>query len=139
MSVEQNKAAVKRFYDEVVNQARMELIDDLVAPNFVEHEQFPGLTNDREGVKQFFEIMRKAFPDLRIDAHDLLAEGDKVVARATMSGTHQGEFMGVPATGRKISVAVIDLVQLEQGKDVAHWGLTDTMSMLQQIGVMPQE
>lgn len=139
MSVEQNKAAVKRFYDEVVNQARMELIDDLVAPNFIEHEQFPGLGNDREGLKQFFQMMRTAFPDLRIDAHDLLAEGDKVVARATMSGTHQGEFMGVPATGRKISVAVVDLVQFEQGKAVAHWGLTDTMSMLQQLGVMPQE
>ena len=137
MSAEENKAAQRRFYEEVVNGGKLDLIDQLVAPNFVEHEAFPGLSNDREGVKQFFALMRSAFPDLRMEVHDIIAEGDKVVTRVTIRGTHRGEFMGIAPTGKQINVATVDIVRFANGKVVEHWGVTDQLAMMQQLGAIP--
>jgi steroid delta-isomerase-like uncharacterized protein len=134
---DENKALMRRFYDEVVNGKNIALIDELATPDFVDHEAFPGISGDREGLKQFFAMMRAAFPDFRMDVDDLIAEGDKVVARATMTGTHQGEFMGIPATGKKFSVSTIDIVRLSGGKAAEHWGVTDTGSMMEQLGAVP--
>lgn len=134
MSVEQNKAAMRRFYDEAVNQRNLDLIDELIGEAFVEHEVFPGLSDDREGVRQFFTIMHEAFDGFRMDLQDLVAESDKVVARLTMRGTHKGEFMGVAGTGRKINVTTIDFVRFADGKAVEHWGATDGISLMDQIG-----
>lgn len=137
MSVEQNKALMRRFYDEVVNGGNLDTIDELASPDFVDHEAFPGLAAGREGVKQFFSMLRTAFPDLRMNVDDLIAEGDKAVARATMIGTHQGEFAGVAATGKTVSVATIDIVRIAEGKLAEHWGVTDTASMMEQLGAHP--
>ena len=132
-----NKALMRRFYDEVINGGNVALIDELFAADFVEHEEFPGLTGGREGVEQFFTMMRAAFPDLRMAVDDLIAEGDKVVARATMSGTHKGEFMGMDPSGKQFRVSAIDVVRFAGGKAVEHWGLTDAAAMMEQLGAVP--
>ena len=134
---EQNKREMRRFYDEVVNQGQLDLIDELLAEDFVEHEVFPGMEPTRAGVKQFFTLIRQAFPDLRFEAEDLIAEGEKVVGRARMTGTHEGEFMGIPATGRSIDVQVIDIVEFRDGLSIAHWGVSDALTMMQQLGAIP--
>ena len=134
---EENKALMRRLYDEVVNAGRLELIDELLAPDLIEHEEFPGLSTGREGVRQFFTMMRTAFPDLKMTADDLIAEGDKVAARITMSGTHRGEFMGIAPTGKTVSVSSIDIVRFAGGKAAEHWGVTDTAAMMEQLGALP--
>jgi steroid delta-isomerase-like uncharacterized protein len=135
---EDNKALMRRFYDEVVAQGKFDLIDDMLADDFVEHEEFPGITPDRAGVKQFFTMLRAAYPDLRMTVEDLIAEGDKVVARIRIIGTHQGEFMGVPATGKQINVPGIDIVEFRDGRATAHWGVTDGLTWMQQLGAIPE-
>lgn len=134
---EENKAFMRRFYAEVFNAGKLELIDELLAPDFVDHEEMPGLPPTREGVKQAFAMFRNAFPDLQVTAEDMMAEGDKVVARITMTGTHQGEFMGLAPTGKKIAVSGIDIIRFAGGKAVEHWGQTDTLSLMQQLGAIP--
>ena len=129
------KQLAQRFYD-AVNAGDMDTAMSLVADDFTDHEEFPGISQDREGVRQFFEMMRGAFPDFRVDVQDTLVDGDKVVVRMQMSGTHQGEFMGMPGSGRQFSIAGIDIVRVADGKATEHWGVTDTMAMMQQLGAM---
>ena len=137
MSIEQNKASFRRMLEEVLNQGTISLIDELVAPDFVEHEELPpGIPAGREGVKQLFTTLRGAFPDLKATI-DVIAEGDKVVARSTWSGTHQGEFMGIPPTGVKINVPGISIFRIAGGKIVEHWGEEDVLGWLQQLGAIP--
>ena len=133
------RAAMQRVYDEVVNGGNHDLIDELFADDFVEHEEFPGLSNDREGVKQFFGMMSAAFDGFRMDVEDLYADGDTAIARLTIRGTHSGEFMGVPASGKEIAVPTVDIVRFAGGKAVEHWGVTDAMAMMQQLGAIPEE
>ena len=133
MSVEQNKSVMRRFYDEVVNQGNLELINELMASDFVEHEVFPGLSDDREGTRQFFAMMHSAFDGFRMDVEDLVAEGDKVVARLTMKGTDKGEFIGLSGTCRALNVPTIDIVRFADGKAVEHWGVTDGLSIMDQL------
>lgn len=138
MSTEENKALLKRFYAEVFNEGNLDLIDELIAADAIEHEALPGLEGTgREVVKQFIAIVRSAFPDVRIHVHDVIAEGEKVVARVTLTGTHQGEFLGIPPTGKQIEVGTIDIVRVADGKLVEHWGVTDNLTMMQQLGVVP--
>jgi steroid delta-isomerase-like uncharacterized protein len=127
-----NKEIAKRFYD-AVNAGRLGIIDELVAENFVEHEEFPGLARGREGLRPFFEMIRTAFPDFSMTIEDMVAEGDKVFIRATMKGTQKGEFMGTAASGKQMAVPFADVVRLEGGRVVEHWGVTDTGSMMRQL------
>jgi steroid delta-isomerase-like uncharacterized protein len=133
-----NKAIMRRFYAEVVNAGNLDLIDELLTDDFVEHEEFPGITRDREGVKQFFAMFKGAFPDATFTAEQVLAEGDLVAARVTVRGTHLGEFMGVAATGKPIEVQAIDIVTFADGKGTAHWGVFDAMAMMEQLDAMPE-
>jgi steroid delta-isomerase-like uncharacterized protein len=133
-----NKALTRRFYEEAVNQGKDEVIDELVAPDFVDHEEFPGLTPDRDGVKQFFAMFKSAFPDGRFEVEDLIEEGDKMVVRATIRGTHKGEFIGIPPTGKQITVTSIDILRIRDGQATEHWGVTDMAAMLTQLGVLPE-
>ncbi len=135
---EENKAIARRFY-EAISAGRLEIVDELVAANMVEHEEFPGLAHGREGVRQFMQMMRTAFPDFKMTLEDMVAEGDKVFIRATMEGTHQGEFMGIPATGKRIEVPMGDFVRFHGGQAVEHWGVTDTGMMMQQLGVVSSD
>lgn len=133
------KALCQRFYDEVVNAQRSDLIDELVSEDFIDHEEFPGTTQDRDGVRQFFEIMRAAFPDLECTIERMIAEGDTVAVQTTMRGTHQGELMGVPASGNTVEFAGIDIVRIADDRAVEHWGVTDSMAIMEQVGALTAE
>jgi steroid delta-isomerase-like uncharacterized protein len=137
MSTEQNKALLSRLMKEVFSRGNISLVDELLAPDFVEHEELPpGIPPGREAVKQFSTLFRSAFPDLKITIDDIIAEGDKVVVRGIWSGTHKGEFMGIPRTDKSVSFEVIDIVRIVGGKVVEHWGQMDTLRMMQQLGVI---
>ena len=138
MSTEQNKALVRQMVEEVFNQGNVSKADEFLAPNFVEREELPpGIPRDREGVKQLTTMLRNAFPDFKARIDDIVAEGDKVVIRQTWSGTHKGEFMGVPPTGKSVSFGVIDIIRIAGGKGVEHWGQMDSMGLMQQLGAIP--
>lgn len=138
MSEEENKAKTRRFMEEVFNKGNLTVIDELLAPNFVEHNPFPGYPPGLEGFRQGIADLRKGFPDIHFTIDDMLAEGDKVVMRSTMTGTNKGAFMGTPATGKQVKVAGIDIVRITGGKAVEHWGITQDLEMMQQLGLVPK-
>jgi steroid delta-isomerase-like uncharacterized protein len=134
-----NAQTVRRFYDEVINGGQLEMIDQLLTPDFVEHQEFPGLPPTRDGVKQFFAMWREAFPDTRAKIDLLVDGGDLVAVYGTWGATHQGEFMGIPATGKKFDVPSADFVRFNSdGLCIEHWGVFDSGLMLQQIGIIPE-
>jgi steroid delta-isomerase-like uncharacterized protein len=133
---EDTKALLRRFYAEV-SAGNLTVIDETIADDFIEHEEFPGIEPNKEGVKQFFALFRSAFPDLKLEAHEIVVESDLLCARATFSGTHQGEFMGMPPTGKQIKVEGFDMVRFRDGLVTEHWGLMDAMTMMQQLGAIP--
>jgi len=123
--------------EEVLNKGNMQAVDELIAPNFVEHNPFPGQAPGVEGLKQAMVALRQAFPDLHVTVDEMLSDGDKVVIRTTMKGTHKGNFMNIPATGKQMSVEGIDIVRISNGRAVEHWGVTDNLTMMQQLGLVP--
>ena len=130
-------ATIRRMYD-LLSAGDIDGFGDLIADDFVEHEETPGLEPTKEGVKQFFHMYRAAFPDLRMEPQDVLASGDKVVARARATGTNQGEFMGMPATGKRVDVQLIDIIRFgDDGLAREHWGVFDALGMMQQLGAIP--
>lgn len=138
MSVEDNKAFARRMY-EAINAGNLDLIDELVSESFVEHEVFPGLpTTGPEAPKAALGMFRAAFPDLQFTADDMIGEGDKVVVRGTMSGTHKGEFMGMPPTNKSFKIKFIDILEIHDSQGTAHWGMTDQAAMMEQLGLAPQ-
>lgn len=140
MSAAENKAVFRRFYEEVVNKQNADAIYELTAADIIEHQPPPPpMPQDREGVKQFFQMMYQSFPDLKVRIDDEVAEDDRVVARTTWTGTHKGEFLGIPATGKQVSFSSIDIGRFKDGKITEHWGETDYMSVLQQLGVIPTQ
>jgi steroid delta-isomerase-like uncharacterized protein len=133
-----NIALFRRILDELANKGNVAIIDELFAPDFVEHEQLPpGIPAGREGVKALFSAVRAAFPDLRAEVEDVIAQDDRVVMRETWTGTHTGEYFGVPATGRQVSMQVVDIARFAHGKVVEHWGVADQLSLLQQLSAIP--
>ena len=138
MSIEQNKALARQLVEEVLNRGDMSRADELLAADFIEHEELPpGVPAGREAPKQLTTMLRSAFPDFKATINDLIAEGDKVVIHMTWNGTQQGEFKGIPPTGKRISVGIFDILRIAEGQIVEHWGLTDSMAMMQQLGVIP--
>ena len=138
MSTEQNKALVRQLVEEAINQGNISMIDELLIPDFVEHEELPpGIPPGREAPKVLFTMLRSAFPDIKATIEHLIAEGDEIVLHMTWTGTHEGEFMGIPPTGKRISINVIDILGMAEGKCVEHWGVMDSMAMMQQLGVVP--
>ena len=131
-------ATMRRMYD-LINAGDVDGFGDLLADDFVEHEETPGLAPTKEGVKAFFRMYTSAFPDLRMDVQEVLASGDKVVARTRATGTHQGEFMGMPATGKSVDVQLIDILRFgDDGLVREHWGVFDALAMMQQLGAVPE-
>ena len=135
---EANKALIRRFVEEVQSQHNVAAIDEFLAPSFVNHDPLPGFPNTLEGVKQLHRMLFAAFPDIQMTIHDQAAEGDKVWTRKTAAGTHQGEFFGIPATGRPVSWKIIDIVSMRNGKVTEHWVVADVLSLMQQLGAVPQ-
>jgi steroid delta-isomerase-like uncharacterized protein len=135
---EQNRELVRRLNEEFHNQGRIhEVIAERFAPDFVNHSAPPGLPPTREGNELFSTAFRQAFPDYQVTIHEVIVEGDKVVTRKTFTGTHRGEWMGVPASGRQISFGGIDIVRIAGGKVVEHWAEFNMLRLLQQIGEPP--
>jgi steroid delta-isomerase-like uncharacterized protein len=138
MSTEENKAIVRRVNDEVWSEGHLDVIEELIADNFVATvvgapEQIRG----PQGFREFVGIYRKAFPDLRITVDEQFAEGETVVTRWTATGTNEGELMGMPATGKQATTAGININRISGGKLVEGWGLFDQLGLLQQIGAVP--
>src|SRR5262245_1493547 len=118
---------MQRIY-ELISARDIDGFGDLLADDFVEHEETPGFVPTKDGVKQLFRMYTAAFPDLRMEPEDVLVSGDKVVARVRASGTHQGEFMGMPATGKSVSVGLIDIIRFgADGLAHEHWGVFDSL------------
>ena len=131
-------AAMKRLYD-LINAGDIDGFGELLAEDFVEHEEMPGLEPSKEGVKQLFHMYRAAFPDLRMEPQDVLVSGNKAVARVRATGTHQGEFLGMPATGKSVDVQLIDITRFgDDGLAREHWGVFDALALMQQLGAIPQ-
>jgi steroid delta-isomerase-like uncharacterized protein len=137
MSTEENKAVLRR-YVEALNKQDLAGAFEFLAPDFVWHgtSVFPEM--DLAGVKQLYTALFTAFPDAHSVLEDLIAEGDKVVARFSMRGTHQGDFMGIPPTGKQISMTGIWIDRIEDNRVVEGWGNTDDLGLMQQIGAIPQ-
>jgi steroid delta-isomerase-like uncharacterized protein len=130
-------ASVRSFYD-LINAGDFERFGELLADDFVEHEASPVEAEGRDVPKKLFAMFQAGFPDMRWTAEDVLPSGDKVVARVRVTGTHQGEFMGIPPTGKSIDVPVIDIIRFgDDGLAREHWGVFDQMRMMQQLGVVP--
>ena len=137
MSTEVTKASVRRFYEEVFNKKNRAAIDEFIDPNQVDHAAPPGTPGGLAGAKQTIGMYLTAFPDLHFTVEDMIAEGDKLVARLTVRGTQQGAFMGIPPTGKHVTVTAIDISRMAGGKSVEHWIEMDTLGMMQQLGVIP--
>ncbi len=137
MTEEKNKALNRRFVEEVINQGNLDALDELIDPGAVDHAAPPGFPTGREGAKQFVTMMSSAFPDLYLTIEEMVAEGDKVAMRSSWSGTHRGEFMGIPATGKQVTVSQIDISRVADGRMVEHWGQFDALGLMQQLGVVP--
>jgi steroid delta-isomerase-like uncharacterized protein len=131
-------ATVRTMYD-LINAGDIGGFSEHLAEDFVEHEQTPGLEPTKEGVKQFFRMQLAAFPDLRMTAEDVFASSNKVVARVRLTGTNRGDFMNMKATGKRVDVALIDMFLVDHdGRVREHWGVLDALTMMQQLGAVPQ-
>jgi steroid delta-isomerase-like uncharacterized protein len=121
-----------------INAGDIDGFGKLVADDFVEHEESSGFPPTKEGTLEFFRVILTAFPDMYMEVEDLLASGDKTVARVRLTGTHQGEFMSVPPTGKRADVQLIDIMRFnDAGLVCEHWGVADMLSLMQQLGVVP--
>lgn len=136
MSIEENKNIVRR-YQEAYNNNDLDALDDVVAVGVLTPRIMPGVPSGLEGAKAVHRRSLLGMPDFHTTIDDLIAEGDKVVARVTMTGTHTGDFWGFPATGKKVVFTGIYIARIENGQIVEHWGEEDGISLMQQIGAMP--
>jgi steroid delta-isomerase-like uncharacterized protein len=137
MRVDELKKLNEHFYDEVFRRRDVGAIDELLTDDFVEHNLWPGQTPGRQGTKEFIAHLLQAFPDLEVAIENQIAEGDTVAAVLRMSGTHQGDFVGIPATGRKVIVQFMDMSRVRDGRFCDHWGLADMGGLMAQLGVAP--
>jgi steroid delta-isomerase-like uncharacterized protein len=137
MSLESNKALVRRLIEEDLNHGNPMVADEIVAEDFVDHTNPPGLQHGRESHKQVVALFHSAFPDVTWTIEEMIAEGDKVVIRAPMRATHRGEFFGIPPTGKQVSISGIHILRIANGKIAEHWGNNDDLGLLQQLGVVP--
>ena len=130
---------IKRFYTEVLEGGNLSLIDELTADDFVDHEEaLPGQPPGKEGVHFFVNAIRTAFPDIKAKTIEpYLADGDMEACHVVLTGTHGGEMAGVPATGKTVEFGGTDIIRVVDGKVAEHWGTTDNMRLMQQIGAMP--
>lgn len=137
-SEEENKAQYRRTFEEAFNQGNLAIVDDLVAPDFLNHEVPPGMNNrGPDSTRQAITMLRTAFPDLHVTIKELVAEGDTVAGRVTMSGTHLGPFQGIPPTGRTFQQDQMHFVRFRDGKGIEHRAVRDDLGMMRQLGVIP--
>jgi steroid delta-isomerase-like uncharacterized protein len=133
----QHETTMQSAYDRI-SAGDLDGFAALVAEDFVEHDEIPGLPPTKAGMLDYFRMLRSAFPDLRLQVEDVIETGDKGVARVTATATHQGEFMGIPATGQQARMQLIDIMRFDDdGLVCEHWGVADMLSLMQQLGAVP--
>ena len=131
-----NKTNERRFFEEVWNKGDFAVADDLVAPDYIDHDSSNSSAGP-EGVRQEVSLYRNAFPDLLFTIEDIIAEGDKVVTRLTASGTHKRDLPGIPATGRRVTMPGITITRYENGKAAEAWVKFDFLGLYRQLGAIP--
>lgn len=133
-TTENNKAAVRRFNQEVIASWNEESFAELMDPDFVNRSAPAGMDNGPDGMRYFFnEILRPALSDLKVTIHQQMAEQDWVTTRKTISGLHTGTLLGIPATQKRVQIEVIDMVRLQNGKYMEHWGITTLPELLKNL------
>ena len=137
MTPQEIKQFMQRFVQETLNQKNLDVLNEMVAEDFVEHVPFPGQGPGREGLRYAITTLLSAFPDMKWTVEEQIAEGEKVVSRFTMTGTHQGEFLGIAATGRPIQVWGMVLDVVREGKFAESRILLDMLGLMGQLGVIP--
>lgn len=137
MAAEENRAVIHRFLEELFNQRDMDAIDRYIADDYVDHVIPPGLPPTRDGFRQFIGSFLEALPDFRYTIEDVVADENQVAVRLTAQGTQQGEFQGIPPTGKRATWGEMHIGRMRGGKIVEHWGQIDNLGMLQQLGVIP--
>jgi predicted ester cyclase len=139
MSDERNRAVVVRYFEEIWNQGRLGVCDELVAPDYVNHSaSLPDLPPGPRGLKPIVAAMRRAFPDLQYTIEDMVLGAEKAAVRTTLRGRHTGDFFGVAPTGRYVEVQQLQIEHLREGQIVAHWRLTDELGLQRQLGLLPE-
>jgi len=138
MTVEDNVAAYRNWFDEGCSQGNVDLVDELYSPDYVSHSLPPDFPPDRDGLKAFVRALREGIPDLTCPVDDVVAQGDRVAGRFSLQGTHTGTLLGIPATGKPVDVGVMVIARFDDaGKWVEDWNAWDQLGLLQQIGVIP--
>jgi predicted ester cyclase len=134
MTAEQNKALVRRVNKEFIEGGNLNTFNEIFAEDFINYTAPTGSPKNRDGVIYFFNhLLKPAFPDLKVELHDMIAEGDKVTTRKSFHATHKGEFFGVQPTGKPVVMEVIDIIQLRDGKYIGHWGILDLHGLMAQL------
>ena len=140
MSAEENKAIVRRSFEDLLNQGDLNVADEVYAPDFLGHDPaMPEEMRGPEDAKQFVSFYRSAFPDIHVTIEDQVAEGDRVVTRFTTRGTHQGELMGIPPSGKRVEMSGMTMNRVSGGKIAEEWDNYDALGMMQQIGAIPEQ
>jgi steroid delta-isomerase-like uncharacterized protein len=137
MSPEDNKAIIRTYVETIWNQQQLDRADELVAPDFLDHAALPGQAPGLAGAKQKWAMYLTGIPDLHVTIEDLVAEDDKVAARRSYEGTHRGQLLGIPATGKPVQIGGISIFRIAEGKITEHWEQIDGLALIQQLGVIP--
>ena len=138
MGKQENIKLHERWGEEVVGKGNVDVLDEILAENFVDHDPAPDQGPGIEGMKDFFRSFRESFPDLTPEVEEMFATDDHFAMRYTLRGTHKGEFMGVPPTGKTFEVAALQISKIKDGKVVERWGSTDQLGILKQLGILDQ-
>ena len=134
MSAEENKALLHQYIQEVWENRNLMALDEFLSPTYERHRSPTAQPLTRDGQKQLLTLFRTAFPDIQITVEEVIAEDDRIAFRSTMHGTHLGEFLGVPPTGRQVTVGLVDIIHIENGKFIEQWGGPDLWDLLKQLG-----
>jgi steroid delta-isomerase-like uncharacterized protein len=137
MSVDDNKEVIRAYVETIFNHKQVDRADELVASDYVDHAALPGQAPGLEGAKKKWAMYLAGIPDLRVTIEELVAEGDKVGVRRSYAGTHRGELLGVPPTGKQVRVGGISIFRLAGGKIAEQWEQLDRLALMQQLGVLP--
>ncbi len=136
MSTEENKALARRYIEQVLNEGNLNVLDELASPNYRRYLSPTAAPLTREVQKQRLAGLRAAFPDIHLTIEDMIAEGDRIAIRMTLRGTHRGTLLGIAPTGKPVMASAFDVIRIEDGKFVEHWGGPDMLNVLQQLGAV---
>jgi predicted ester cyclase len=138
--IEQNKQMISRYFEEVWNQGKLEVLDELIAPNYINHSpKAPNPKPGPEGLKPIVAALRKGMPDVKYTIQDMVVSSDKVAVRLIITGTHTGDLFGIAPTGKKVAFNQFQIERIENGKIVEHWRQTDDLGMMKQLGLLPDK